>query len=176
MEEQIENEIIQESEDDEDVVQGGWVTVTTNNVKEVSWPPPDHQAREKQMVGAVRSLPNLKGTVHMGKTRRQMMDMEFENVLKNSSAHYYSHPFTKGGFQPTKLNAEEKWSQSVTKHLSPSPTQNESDLDTKPRQIIKDAGEILTQTTSVRSSYKMPPGTSRTKRFQETYMKETTFN
>ena len=50
------------------------------------------------MVGAVRSLPNLKGTVHMGKTRRQMMDMEFENVLKNSSAHYYSHPFTKGNF------------------------------------------------------------------------------
>jgi len=33
MEEQIENEIIHESEDDEDVVQGGWVTVTTNNVK-----------------------------------------------------------------------------------------------------------------------------------------------
>ena len=33
MEEQIENEITHESEDDEDVVQGGWVTVTTNNVK-----------------------------------------------------------------------------------------------------------------------------------------------
>ena len=37
MEEQIENEIIHESEDDEDVVQGGWVTVTTNNVKVISF-------------------------------------------------------------------------------------------------------------------------------------------
>ena len=82
----------------------------------------------------------------------------------------------KGGFQPTKLNAEEKWSQSVTKHLSPSPSLNESDLDSKPRQMIRDAGEILTQTNSVRSSYRMPPGTSRTKRYQENYMKETTSN
>ena len=79
-----------------------------------------------------------------------------------------------GGFQPTKINAEEKWSQSVIKHLSSSPTLNDTDFDSKPRQVIKDAGEILTQTSSVRSSYKMPPGTSRTKRFQENYMKETT--
>ena len=68
-----------------------------------------------------------------------------------------------GGFQPTKLNADQKWSQTVSKHLAS--TQANSDLDNKPKQMLKEADDILNQNQSatVRSSYRMPPGTTRSR-------------
>merc|ERR1711915_214972 len=162
------SEISSQGQEDEDCVNGGWVTVTTNNVKEVTWPP----SKSQQIVSSVKTLPNLSGTVHMGQARRKMLDAEFENVVK-TSAHYHSHPFTKGGFQPTKLNADQKWSKTVSKHLTS--TQANSDLENKPKQMLKDADDIMNQNqlASVRSSYRMPPGTSRTKKFHESYMNVT---
>merc|ERR1712165_82308 len=73
--------------EEEESVRHGVVTVTTNNVKEVTWPPEDYQAREKQMRASVKTpnLSGLSGTVHMGRARRQMLDTEFENVVKSSS-------------------------------------------------------------------------------------------
>ena len=44
------------------------------------------------------NLSGLSGTVHMGRARRQMLDTEFENVVKSSSAQVASHPFTKGEY------------------------------------------------------------------------------
>ena len=58
--------------------------------QEVLWPPLDHHRAQ----GSV--LPNLKGTVPMGKERREMMDKEFENVVKSSFTQYSSHPFNRG--------------------------------------------------------------------------------
>jgi len=171
MEEKKEESIISEGStpEDEDCVHDGWVTVTTNNVKEVTWPPSKTQ---QNLSSSVKTLPNLSGTVHMGQARRKMLDAEFENVVK-TSAHYHSHPFTKGGFQPTKLNADQKWSQTVSKHLAS--TQANSDLENKPKQMLKEADDILNQNQSatVRSSYRMPPGTTRTKKFHESYMNVT---
>merc|ERR1711988_1578999 len=68
----------------------------TQNVKEVSWPPPATQIKEKQVLDSIKTLPNLSGAVHMGKARRQRMDEEFERVVESSAAKYTSHPFTKG--------------------------------------------------------------------------------
>ena len=64
--------------------------------QEVSWPPPANEIKEKQVLDSIKTLPNLSGVVHIGKAKRQMMDIEFENVLKSSTAKYTSHPFTKG--------------------------------------------------------------------------------
>merc|ERR1712045_135568 len=127
--------------EEEESVRHGVVTVTTNNVKEVTWPPEDYQAREKQMRASVKTpnLSGLSGTVHMGRARRQMLDTEFENVVKSSSAQVASHPFTKGGFAPTKMNAEEMWSSSVSKHLSPSSGGDQS----KPKQTLKEVDSVL---------------------------------
>merc|ERR1719195_2573978 len=153
---------------EEESVRHGVVTVTTNNVKEVTWPPEDHQARENQMRASVKTpnLSGLSGTVHMGRARRQMLDTEFENVVKSSSAQVASHPFTKEGFAPTKMNAEEMWSSSVSKHLSPS-----SGDQSKPRQTLKEVDSVLTQSSvTARSSYRMPPGTSRTKKCIDSYI------
>ena len=50
------------------------------------------------------NLSGLSGTVHMGRARRQMLDTEFENVVKSSSAQVASHPFTKGEYNNFKHN------------------------------------------------------------------------
>eukprot|EP00092_Neocalanus_flemingeri_P042975 GFUD01047204.1.p2 GENE.GFUD01047204.1~~GFUD01047204.1.p2 ORF type:complete len:107 (+),score=37.90 GFUD01047204.1:32-352(+) len=47
------------------------VTVTTRNVKELSWPPTEFQSKEKKEINCTKTLPNLSGTVHLGKGRRQ---------------------------------------------------------------------------------------------------------
>ena len=58
------------------------------------------------------------------------------------------------------MNAEEMWSSSVSKHLSPS-----SGDQSKPKQTLKEVDSVLTQSSvTARSSYRMPPGTSRTKK------------
>ena len=65
------------------------------------------------------------------------------------------------------MNAEEMWSSSVSKHLSPS-----SGDQSKPKQMLKEVDSVLTQSSSVtaRSSYRMPPGTSRTKKCIDSYI------
>ena len=56
--------------------------------QEVSWPPAQQRTH---------SSANLKGTVPMGKARREMMDKEFEHVVQSTNQqHYASHPFTRG--------------------------------------------------------------------------------
>ena len=179
-----------------------WQSYNASHFQQVTWPPPDHQAREKALVSNMKTLPNLSGTVHLGQARRKMLDAEFENVVKSSSSSYSSHPFTKGNFfnqtqlsskilcsifllfgghkpfcnpfiigryEPTKLNAEQIWSDSVNKHLY---TVSGEELDIKPKRMLKDASEILTQTESIKSSsYRIPPGTSRTRKCQDTYVK-----
>ena len=58
--------------------------------QEVSWPPTQQRTHSP-------ALPNLKGTVPMGKARREMMDKEFEHVVQSTNQqHYASHPFTRG--------------------------------------------------------------------------------
>ena len=50
-------------------------------MQEVSWPPPDHQKKQQMLAEATKILPNLSGKVHIGKARRQRMDLEFENYI-----------------------------------------------------------------------------------------------
>ena len=83
---------------------------------------------------------------------------------------HYSFSFS-GRYEPSKLNADQHWSDSVNKHLHTSATGQE--FDSKPRQMLKDASTILSPVDQVKSSYRMPPGTSRTRKFQETYVKGT---
>ena len=77
-----------------------------------------------------------------------------------------------GGFQPSKIDAESKWTETVGKVFSPA-AQNTGE-NKKPKQVLKEVDSILTiSASSSRSSYKMPPGTSRTRKCQENYVRET---
>eukprot|EP00092_Neocalanus_flemingeri_P032533 GFUD01035382.1.p1 GENE.GFUD01035382.1~~GFUD01035382.1.p1 ORF type:complete len:197 (+),score=85.51 GFUD01035382.1:81-671(+) len=145
---------------------GTVVTVITRNVKEVSWPPTEFQAKEKEEINSIKTLPNLSGIVHLGKGRRQKMDLELQN-FQGSTAHYSSNPFSKGGFQPNKMKAEERW-----KPKQPTPeTSRETE---RHRLVLRDTDTVLTQgPVGGHSSYKIPPGTTRTKKFQKENAKET---
>merc|ERR1711936_1066876 len=76
------------------------VTVITRNVKEVSWPPADSP---DQFVNSTKTLPNLSGVVHIGKDRRQKMELALKD-FQGSTAQY-----SRGGFQPNKMKAAERW-------------------------------------------------------------------
>ena len=149
----------------------------------MSWPPAQQRAQSSV-------LPNLKGTVPMGKARREMMDKEFEHVVQSTSQQQYSsHPFTRGkilqafcehiqvtshdlgGFRPTKIDANGMWSESVSKNISPIP-----EPDQTPKQTLRGVEGVLTQPScTVRSpSYRMPPETARTKKCQEMYINKVT--
>eukprot|EP00092_Neocalanus_flemingeri_P032534 GFUD01035383.1.p1 GENE.GFUD01035383.1~~GFUD01035383.1.p1 ORF type:complete len:189 (+),score=62.34 GFUD01035383.1:81-647(+) len=141
------------------------VTVTTRNVKELSWPPTEFQSKEKKEINCTKTLPNLSGTVHLGKGRRQKMDLELQN-FQGSTAHYSSNPFTNGGFQPNKMKAADKWKPQQTPE-----TRTETE---RHKRVLRDTNTVLTQeSVGGHSSYKIPPGTTRTRKFQETYVKET---
>ena len=60
-----------------------------NCTQEVSWPPSD----EKNIY--VKALPDQREKGHLGRNRRQKMDLELKN-FQGSTAHYYSKPFSKG--------------------------------------------------------------------------------
>ena len=77
-----------------------------------------------------------------------------------------------GGFKPSKIDAESKWTETVKKVSSPS-ARHDDEEDRKPKQVLKEVDSILTISASSRSSYKMPPGTSRTRKCQEDYVRET---
>ena len=66
------------------------------------------------------------------------------------------------------MKAGERWN-----HQQSTPVTN---AETKrPKLVLRDTNTVLTQgSVGGHSSYKMPPGTSRTKNFQETYNNETT--
>ena len=72
-----------------------------------------------------------------------------------------------GGFQPNKLKASERW-----KPQQPTP---ETSMETeRPKVTLRDPNTVLTQgSVGGHSMYKMPPGTKRKQKFQETYVKET---
>ena len=123
----------------------------------------------------------------MGKARRQRMDEEFERVVESSAAKYTSHPFTKGkhtisrtwvywrvseGFQPSKIDTEAMWSHTVSKVFPSKPSSEQN----RPSVVLKEADSVLASSGSARSAYKMPPGTSRTRKYQESYVRETERN
>ena len=62
-------------------------------MQEVSWPPTDPKAEEK--INSIKSLPDLTGKVHLGRNRRQKLDLEIKS-FQGSTAHYTSNPFSKG--------------------------------------------------------------------------------
>ena len=56
-------------------------------IQEVSWPPPESKTG--------KTLPNLNEKVHMGRSKRQKMDLELKN-FQGSTAHFSSNPFSTG--------------------------------------------------------------------------------
>merc|ERR1712179_91705 len=131
---------------------GTVVTVITRNVKEVSWPPPD-MVGEK--INYIKILPDLREKVHLGKNRRQKMDLDTRNFLGSTAHHFSSNPFSKGCLQPGKFIADEKW-----KPQEGMP--GRSLKKEKPKMVLKDASSVLTQGCVPSSSeYKIPPGTTR---------------
>ena len=65
--------------------------------QEVSWPPLDTQAKPEEFTNHSKLLPNLSGTVHIGKDRRRKMELEIQN-FQGSTANYLSNPFSRGFF------------------------------------------------------------------------------
>lgn len=131
---------------------GTVVTVITRNVKEVSWPPPDTIDKEK--INSMKILPDLREKVHLGRNRRQKMDLEMKN-FQGSTAHYSSNPFSKGNLQPGKLIAEEKWQPKQS-------TRGTVVLQERPKMVLRETSSVLTQGRVVgNSEYKIPPGTTR---------------
>jgi len=132
---------------------GTMVTVITRNVKEVSWPPPDQRAEEKN--NSLKALPDLNEKVHLGRNRRQKMDLEMKN-FQGSTAHYSSNPFCSGAFQPGKMRGEERWKPQQTMPGTYPQTQE------RPKLVLRETSSVLTQTSVGGSSgYKIPPGTTR---------------
>eukprot|EP00091_Calanus_sinicus_P005998 TRINITY_DN16550_c0_g1_i1.p1 TRINITY_DN16550_c0_g1~~TRINITY_DN16550_c0_g1_i1.p1 ORF type:complete len:112 (-),score=26.37 TRINITY_DN16550_c0_g1_i1:264-599(-) len=71
-------------------------------MKEVSWPPIDTPAKPDEMVNPRKHLPNLSGVVHIGKDRRQKMELEIQN-FQGSTDSYSSNPFfQRGNFSPAR--------------------------------------------------------------------------
>jgi len=134
---------------------------------EVSWPPMDQTPKQEGVPSSNKPLPNLSGTVFMGKDRRERMELEIQN-FKGSTVNYSSNPFSKGGFQPGKMRAEQRW-----KHQ-----EEGSEAKTEPerpkKRVLKNMDAVLTQEPSGgHSSYRMPPGTSRTMKVPEPFNQET---
>ena len=75
------------------------------------------------------------------------------------------------GFQPSKIDADSKWTEAVNKVNHPAGKHDGENR--KPKQVLKEVDSVLTISASSRSSYKMPPGTSRTRKCQEDYVRET---
>ena len=127
----------------------------------------------------------------MGQARREMLDKEFEHVVQSTNQqHYASHPFTRGntpravqehiqqlvllflgGFQPTKIDANDMWSEAVSKTNFQA-----SQPDQTPRQTLRGVEGVLTQPscTERSPSYRMPPESERTKKCQEMYISKVT--
>merc|ERR1719483_555115 len=164
-----EEEILLNSEATHTMMKNGGqtlVTVVTRNVKEVSWPPTEFQDKEKEVINSIKTLPNLSGVVHLGRATRKKMDLELQN-FKGSTAHYSSHPFIKGGYQPNKMKAAERWN--PMRSIPMASTQAE-----RPKLVLRNADTVLTQgSVGGHSTYKIPPGTTRNNKFQEIHDKET---
>ena len=73
-----------------------------------------------------------------------------------------------GGFQPSKIKTEQRW-----KHQKKeSETRPETE---RPKLVLRNTDAVLTQeSVGGHSSYKMPPGTSRSKKTKQNNNKETT--
>merc|ERR1711892_265518 len=100
----------------------------------------------------------------MDKKIRQQMDLDLQKH-RGISEIYKSHPFTKGQFQPGRINAEDRW-----KPKGDNRAANEEDT---PKLVLRDTKDVLTQSSVSRlSSWKILPGTTRNKRFQDVQMLE----
>ena len=76
------------------------------------------------------------------------------------------------GFQPSKIDTEAMWSHTVSKVFPSKPSSEQN----RPSLVLKEADSVLASSGSARSAYKMPPGTSRTRKYQESYVRETERN
>ena len=63
-----------------------WITVTTNNVKEVTWPPTNTNTSYQSRTS---------GPMYLNKDKRKKLDEEFSSI-SSQSVTYSSHPFTSG--------------------------------------------------------------------------------
>jgi len=119
-----------------------FVNVVTRNVKKVEWPPKE---------GAHQS-PTL-----LPPSRRFKKEWNFPAANKPAS----SYPFNRG-YNPAKLEVETIW-----KHGEES---NNTTSIGRPKVVLRDASDVLTsEVGSSCTHYRMPPGTSRTRKCQETY-------
>jgi len=116
--------------------------VVTRNVKKVEWPPKDES-------GAPVRLPLA---------RRFKKDWSFNHNNKPVS----SFPFSRG-YNPSKLEVDAIY-KPETEAI------NNSSFG-KPKVVLRDAKEVLTREVMASSctQYRMPPGTSRTRKCQEVY-------
>jgi len=119
-----------------------FVNVVTRNVKKVEWPPKEgsHQS------------PTL-----LPPSRRFKKDWNFPTSNNPKS----SYPFNRG-YNPAKLEVETIW-----KHGEE--TNNTTNIG-RPKVVLRDASDVLTsEVGSSCTHYRMPPGTSRTRKCQENY-------
>merc|ERR1711962_30129 len=117
--------------------------------EEVAWPPPE----EKRAV----SPGDLTGKVRFGQSRRKLMEPEVSQFKGSSSHQMRTNPFSAGGFQPGKMKAEERW--------RPAGQKTEPQVEVGPRCPLRESDEVLTHSlANGHSTYRMPLGTSRTRR------------
>merc|ERR1712179_87219 len=131
-------------EEDKEVIADGQDIPTIINdstdirkVKEVSWPPVDQATKQEGVTSSNKTLPNLSGTVFMGKDRRERMELEIQN-FKGSTANYSANPFSKGGFQPGKMKAEQRWSHQQEGSEAKGGVE-------RPRKVLRDMDGVLTK-------------------------------
>ena len=58
----------------------------------------DQTPKQEGVPSSNKPLPNLSGTVFMGKDRRERMELEIQN-FKGSTVNYSSNPFSKGCYK-----------------------------------------------------------------------------
>merc|ERR1712012_218518 len=71
-----------------------WISVTTNNVKEVTWPPTNTNTSYQSRTS---------GPMNLNKDKRKKLDEEFSSI-SSQSVTYSSHPFT-SGLEPKQINS-----------------------------------------------------------------------
>ena len=62
-------------------------------MQELSWPPPDMAG---QRINYIKILPDLREKVHLGRNRRQKMDLEMKNFQGSTANQLSANPFSKG--------------------------------------------------------------------------------
>ncbi|XP_023327524.1 uncharacterized protein LOC111700732 [Eurytemora carolleeae] len=116
--------------------------VVTRNIKKVEWPP-----KHDEIQTGGRLPPH----------RRFKTDWNFPQADKPIT----TYPFSRG-YNPSKLEKGTIW--------SPEPTSTDPAQQDRPKVVLREANDVLSHGISQgHSHYRMPPGTSRTRKCQENY-------